>query len=283
MKLEAKSKLKLHELMEKRGLTQSQCGKAFLRLLAPLIEGAVLTWTRSGAGRRLVVSDPDALREFCYMRFPDVALPSGIDGRIAGVAHFRDSKAVPNTESDIVSIRAWREEGLLKGDHPAGAATATLAHGLFSFRLTKQNPYRLNGRCMLVENPTVFAAAEHIRVDVDAVVYGYGRISRRVLDWLSRTVDSNFKLLHLPDYDPVGLSEFDRVHAKLGSQVELYLPSDLEVRFERFSNRELLMKRNSQAMLARLRTSKLPAIQRVVALIDRHNAGLEQEGLLIPL
>ena len=32
------------------------------------------------------------------------------------------------------------------------------------------------------------------------------------------------EILHLPDYDPVGLSEFGRVHARLGHRAGLYLP-----------------------------------------------------------
>jgi hypothetical protein len=118
---------------------------------------------------------------------------------------------------------------------------------------------------------------------VDAVIYGYGRISGRVLDWIAHTAGSDFSLLHLPDYDPVGLSEFGRVHARLGERASLYLPPDLDARFGRFSNKDLLKKLNSQAMLAQLRRSELPAIRQVIELIDRYNAGLEQEALLIPL
>jgi hypothetical protein len=132
------------------------------------------------------------------------------------------------------------------------------------------------------ENPAVFVAAECLNLSVDAAIYGHGRISSRALDWLARTTNSKFSLLHLPDYDPLGLSEFQRLHARLGKRVALYLPSDLELRFARFSNAELLKKANSQAMLARLRKSELVAIRPVVALIDRYNAGLEQEALLIP-
>jgi len=282
MKLEAQAQTRLHDLMAKGALPASQCGKAFLRLLAPLIDTAVLTWKRSGAGRQLFVNDAGALSEFCDQRFPEAALPQDAEARIAGVGRFRDSKALPNTGIDIISMRVWRDEALLKGSQYAGAAAATEAHGVFSFRLTKDNQYRLNGQCMLVENPAVFAAAERLPVSVDAVIYGYGRISRRVLEWIARTAGPNFSLLHLPDYDPVGLSEFERLHAGLGERVALHLPPDLDVRFERFSNKELLRKINSQTMLARLRRSELPAIRRVVELIDRHNAGLEQEALLIP-
>jgi hypothetical protein len=283
MKLEALAQAKLNELLAQGALPANQCGKAFLKLLAPLVDGAVLTWRRSGAGRRLFVNDASALSEFCRQRFPEVALPADGEARIAGVGRFRDSKALPNTGNDIISMRVWRDQALLKGDQSAGAAAATEAHGVFSFRLTKDNQYRLSGLCMLVENPAVFAAAERLNVQVGAVIYGYGRVSSRVLDWIVRTVDSSFRLMHLPDYDPVGLSEFARVHARLGDRAALYLPPDLDVRFERFSNRDLLKKLNSQAMLAQLRRSELPAIRRVIELIDRNNAGLEQEALLIPL
>jgi hypothetical protein len=90
-------------------------------------------------------------------------------------------------------------------------------------------------------------------------------------------------LVHLPDYDPVGLSEFQRLHTRLGSRVVLHLPNDLEARFARFSNPKLLENDSSQAMLAQLRRSDSPSICHVVKLIDRYNAGLEQEALLVKL
>jgi hypothetical protein len=113
-------------------------------------------------------------------------------------------------------------------------------------------------------------------------MYGHGRISGFVLDWLCG-MNAGFRLLHLPDYDPAGLSEHKRLHERLGDRVSLYLPPDLPARFERFSNPALLNRPNTQAMLAQLRRSQIPAIRQVVELIDRHNAGLEQEGLLIDL
>ena len=170
---------------------------------------------------------------------------------------------------------------MLKNGKPVGAAAATAAHGVFSFLLTRDCSYKLRGPCALVENPAVFAVAEQLNLGVGMIIYGHGRISNRAVDWLTRTTDSGFSLLHLPDYDPVGLSEFQRLHSRLGERVVLHLPADLETRFARFSNRELLEKGNSQAMLAQLRHSDLPTIRRMVELIDRYNAGLEQEALLI--
>lgn len=280
MKLEAQAQVRLRELINNGALPASRCGKAFSKLLAPLIESEVLYWKRSGGGRQLFVGDTGALLEFCRQRFPEIPMAATAESRVIGVGRFRDSKAIANTADEIISIRAWRETSLSKCGESVGATAATAAHGVFSFLLAPDHLYRLHGRCMLVENPVLFAAAERLNLDVDAVIYGHGRISSRVLEWLS-TSDSSFSLLHLPDYDPVGLSEFKRLHARLGARVELYLPPDLEARFERFSNRELLKKINSQAMLAQLRRSELPSVRQVVELIDRHNAGLEQEALLL--
>src|SRR5437016_2471608 len=81
------------------------------------------------------------------------------------------------------------------------------------------SPYRLSGPCMLVENPAMFGAAERLNLGVDAVIYGHGRISSRTLRWLVGTTDLSFSLLHLPDYDPVGLSEFQRLHSRLRQRI----------------------------------------------------------------
>jgi len=283
MKLQAQAQAKLRKLIECGALPVSQCGKAFLNLLEPLLHGGVLELKPSGGGQTLAVKNADALRAFCRQRFPETDLPVDAGSRVEGVTRFRDTKAMANRENEIISFRVWRDDALLKGGKSVGAAAAAAAHGVFSFLLAQDCPYELSGACALVENPAVFMVAEQLNLDVGLMIYGHGRISNRVVDWLARMADSNFTLLHLPDYDPVGLSEFQRLHARLGERVILHLPADLEIRFAQFSNRKLLEKGNSQAMLAQLRRSNLPAIRRVVELIDRYNAGLEQEALLVKL
>jgi hypothetical protein len=280
---EIQSESKLRSLLAGGALPASECGQAFLKLVAPLLAGGVLAWQRSGAGRRLAVSDAKALNVFCQQCFPDTALPPNAGSRVAGVGRFRDTKATVNSEDEIISVRVWRDDALLKNGKPVAAASATATHGVFSFLLTRECPYELRGLCALVENPAVFAVAEQLNLGVGLIIYGHGRISNRAVDWLDCMTDSSFSLLHLPDYDPVGLSEFQRLHTRLGKRVVLHLPDDLETRFAKFSNRELLEKGNSQAMLAQLRRSDLSTILRVVELIDRYNAGLEQEALLINL
>ena len=283
MKLQVQVQAKLRKLVECETLPASQCGKTFLNLLEPLLHGGVLELKPSGGGQKIVVKNAGALRDFCRQRFPETDLPADVGSRVEGVARFRDTKAMANHENEIISFRVWRDGALLKGGKPVGAAAAAAAHGVFSFLLAQDCPYELHGACALVENPAVFMVAEQLNLDIGLMIYGHGRISNRAMEWLSRSTTPGFSLLHLPDYDPVGLSEFQRLHAHLGERATLHLPADLEARFAQFSNRRLLKKGNSQAMLAQLRRSNLPAIRRVIALIDRYNAGLEQEALLVKL
>ena len=69
-------------------------------------------------------------------------------------------------------------------------------------------------------------AAERLNLDANGVIYGQGRISSRTLEWLVQTTDPTFRLLHLPDYDPLGLSEFLRLHSSLQERIVLHLPTD---------------------------------------------------------
>lgn len=281
MTFSAHAYAKLRNLVESRGLPASQCGQSFRKFLSPLLDAEVLSWKRSGAGSRLVVNNADALREFLRQRFPDTNLPPDASSRVVGVGRFRDTKALRNDSSEIIALRVWRDDALLKNGEPVGATNTTAKHGMFSFPLVHDCPYELRGKWSLVENPAVFAVFEKLQLNVGAVIYGHGRISNRTIDWMARTTDGEFGLLHLPDYDPVGLSEFQRLRSRLGNRVALYMPADLENLFVRFSKRKLLANRSSQATLARLRKSDSPEVRRVVDLIDRHNAGLEQEALLL--
>src|SRR5207253_11340469 len=114
MKLQAQARTKLHNLAESGSLPESQCGRAFLKLLVPLLDSGVVCWQRCGVGRRLVVNDADTLRDFDRQRFPNAALPSGAGSRVASVGRCRDTKALTHSEGDVISLRVWQNEALLK-------------------------------------------------------------------------------------------------------------------------------------------------------------------------
>jgi len=269
----------LTNLLHESGMARSSCGAALLQTIQPLLDAGVVAEERSGGGRRLAVRDKAALRRFVQRDFPNSAAGQDHTSRAAGVARFRDSKTFPSDTPEILSVRAWAEDALLKDGEPAGAARATFRHGVFSFLLN--NHYLLRGPCALVENPAVFSQFERLRLPVGLVICsGRGSASGRLMDWLGANDAPDFSLLHLPDYDPVGMVEFTRLRARLGARVRLHLPEDLGERFARFSNRSLLDKTKNRAMLAGLRKTGLPEVRRVVSLIDSNNACLEQEALL---
>jgi hypothetical protein len=262
-------------------LAQSGCSAALLVFIAPLLAGRVVEWQRVGAGRRLVARDPDALRKFVVQQFPHAAGDSeDILSRTEGVARYRDSKALANDSPEMVSVRGWRQDVLRRDGCPVEVVAATGRFGVFAFLVDDPARYTLHGSCALIENPAAFVSFEQLGLPVDLALFGRGRCSSRLLVWLAAQAD--LRLLHLPDYDPVGLSEFARLRAALGGRVRLHLPEDLPERFARYSNPALLGNPHSRSLLMNLRKSRLREVRQVVQLIDRHNAGLEQEALLIP-
>lgn len=269
----------LERLIEHGAMPKSACSSSLLKFVRPLLDAAVLVEERSGAGRCLTVRDAAALRNFRQHNFPNTPVSVGESTRASGVARFRDSKTFASDTPEIVTVRMWREGALLLNDQPTGAAAATAQHGIFSFLLNHGPGYSLRGPCALVENPAVFTGFERLGLPVELVIYGQGRISNRLLEWLAGITSPEFTLLHLPDYDPVGLSEFERLRGRLGGRIRLHLPADLHQRFARYANRSLLDKPNSRAILANLRRTSSGDIRQVLALIDHHNAALEQEAL----
>jgi hypothetical protein len=279
---QASLQAQLAALLESGALQSSTCGASTLRALRPLLDAGVIAEERMGAGRRLAVRDSGALAEFIQRLFPNIQPAPGTLRRVAALGRFRDSKALAGDTPDIVLLRAWSDSVLWQGGKAVPAATATRQHGLFSFVLEAQARYELRAACALVENPAVLLGFESLRATapVEAALYGGGRVSRRVLDWLCRQATGDFRLIHFPDYDPVGLSEFVRLQKRLGERVKLHIPSELGSLFERFGNRKLLDRLSNQALLPKLRSSPSPAVGAVLELIEKHNAGLEQECLL---
>jgi hypothetical protein len=271
--------VKLRLLKEKGQLPRSQCGVNFLRLLRPLLAASVVIEQRSGAGRKLVVGDRAVLEAFISQNFHETGSSEQFSQRILGVERFRDSKAFASNNPELVHVRAWGKNVLIKNQTMVDAVGETVLHSVFSFQLSPL--YTLHGCCALIEGPVMFSCFERLGLDVPLAIYGEGRLSKRILQWLAKQTQSTFSLLHLPDYDPVGLHDFERLRDRLGSRVHLFLPLNLEELFAKYSQRQLLEKRKSQALLAKVRRSDSSEVQSVIRLIDKYNAGLEQEALLI--
>jgi len=275
----------LDTLLEQGSLPKSGCSASLMRCLKPLIDSGVVVDERSGAGRRMVVSNNSALANFIHTRFPNAEVPQETPNRIAALARFRDTKALRTDTRDVVVLRSWSDVAMWREHRPVPVATATREHGTFSFVLTPDSPYELRTACALVENPTVLLDFERLGLSasIPVALYAGGRTSRRVLQWLASQTASTFSLLHLPDYDPVGLNEFLRVRAALGTRARLHVPENLAKAFARFGNSDLVRRESSPALIRGLRQGTIPEVRGVLDLIEHHNAGLEQEALLVAI
>lgn len=180
----------------------------------------------------------------------------------------------------MVLLRGWHDILTYHGETiPISDATARF--GVFALRLDQG--FHLKGQCALVENPALFFSMERLSLPAPVAILSRGFASARLLEWLSAQKLAPGAIIHLPDYDPVGLWEFLRIHQELGDRVCLHTPADLEERFRRYSNPGLLYPLRSSDILRRVRASQHPSVQAVLRLLDQFGAGLEQEGLLLPL
>jgi hypothetical protein len=263
-------------------LPRSECGQSLVRVLKPLLDSGVLRWEKAAGGQRLAVVNQPAFERWFSQHFPNAQLQAGVDSsRIQAVAQFRNTKALRSNLPEIVCLRSTRDGVLLRDGVPVETTRATNEHGAFAFTLTDPTPYALRGNCALIENLAVFHSFERLELEAVLAIWTGGISSNRFIDWLAANVKHGLRVLHLPDYDPVGLTEFLRHHERLGEAVTLFLPDDLPALFRRHSNPSLLADQKNQRMLMELRKARHPAVRQIVALIDECNGGLEQEAIFI--
>ncbi|MCB9609610.1 MAG: hypothetical protein H6716_23665 [Polyangiaceae bacterium] len=250
--------------------------------LESLFWTGALVEVKAGGGKRVTVANRDALVEWIGSHYP-----SGLDGhepglppRAAAVADFRNSKAGQPLAARPVFMRGFRGAVLHRANGVFPLAELTAAHRLAGVLVEAATPWQVAGVLGLVENFELFMHAETVLPGLDAVLWTAGRLSQNRLDWLAAMPE--VQIVHLGDYDPVGLDEYMRVRAAMPrGRARLFVPDDFEERLVRFGQSDLLVA--SSAVLQRVRATAPRDVRAVLNIMDRHGKALEQEGLLIPL
>ncbi len=269
-------------LLQAGALPRSECGQSLVRGLKPLLDSGILRWEKAAGGQRLAVVGRSAFERWLSQHFPNAQLQDGVgSSRMEAVAQFRNTKALRSNLPEIVCLRSTRDGVLLRDGVPVETTRATSEHGVFAFTLTDSSPYALQGACALIENLAVFHSFERLGLKAVSAIWTGGVSSNRFIDWLAISLKHGLQVLHLPDYDPVGLTEFLRHHERLGEAASLFMPDDLPSMFRRHSNPLLLADAKNQRMFMKLRKARHPSVRQVVALIDEYNGGLEHEALFI--
>ncbi len=193
---------------------------------------------------------------------------------------YRDSKAGKPLVARAMFMRGFNGTELRRKSGCFPLAELTEAHDLAGILVDPDDPWKTMGVLATVENFELFMHVEKVVPGVDAALWTAGRLDQRVLGWIASMPVK--RVLHVGDYDPVGLDEYIRVRAALPEGLaRLYVPYDFEERLTRFGNVDLLLK--SMSVLERIRQQASGEVQDVLAIIDRHGKALEQEGLLIPI
>ncbi len=273
---------RLERLLAHGSLVASELTPPMRRRLAQLFEFGVMTEHKAGGGKRVLVQDPAALESWIATHYP-----SGLRGtsdplpaRAQATANFRDSKAGGPLAAVPVFLRGFGDAVLRRGDQSFPLAALTASYGLAGVSLDPGARWSFEGTLALVENLELFLHVEQILPSIDAAVWTSGRFDKRALAWIASLPAC--RVLHVGDYDPVGLDEYLRVRAALPSgRASLHVPPDFERRLALYGRPELL--RGSLPVLARVRRSAPPELQAVITAMDRQGKALEQEALLIPL
>lgn len=254
--------------------------------LTPLFSANVLQEVRAGAGRRVEVRIPETLAQFISRHYPaglfaDPSADDGLDRRTLALSRYRDTKALGGLDFEIVEYRLAGKAPLLIGSTSIGRSGVCGDLGAFVLydARTADRDVRFSGVVATVENPTVLIRYDWAAAGVDLAIATYGRMSRRLIDWLASGSMSDALVVHYGDYDPVGLGEFCRLEAVLGDRAKLFIPAQIERLFSQYSDRELLSR--SAGLLPVLRQSCHAGVQRLLQLMASSGGAVEQEALLI--
>lgn len=265
-------------------------------LIRPLLAGRILEVSNVGPGEVLTLTREGEFRSWLGQHFPafegGVVIPEGAQ-RATAIALRRDSKVTgKGVAHSILTLRAWgnNERAIGIDGTPLQVSVLSKTHKVASTVIGDSTTVDLGAASpMLIENLECFLSAEHLGTSADLAIYSGGRVSKRLISCLARSSLGSSPLLHLPDYDPVGLDDYLRLKHRLGERVRLFVPPDIKQRFERFSAAKLITgKKRNRELLERFMAQQpnptdwpCPESARVFELIRDHGAGLEQESLFI--
>lgn len=238
----------------------------------------VFSYDRRGKIEWLVVKEKEILDTIISKKYPN-GLNFQAAGRVGGILTSRDSKKGGNASKTFVMLRFMSKSS----DDGFGfqCYNLTQKNGLVSLIIDESNTM-LNGLVVIVENFDCFLSAEKFVDDADVVVYSNGRLGKKVITWLSQC-DKIDRIVHMGDYDPVGLSEFIRIEDGSNHQTEFYFhPALDETIFRTYGKASLVSDSKNAKSLEKARThsSSDEGFNATLDLILSTGLGLEQEFLL---
>ena len=238
----------------------------------------VFDYQRRGKTEWLIVKNHEILEIQISNKFPN-GLEFRQEGRLGGILSSRDSKKGGRASKVPVTMRLVSESS----DRSMGFAAQELTkkNGIVSV-LTDYSNNSLNGKIVIVENFDCFLHAERFVENSDVVIYAGGKIDSRLLEWIDNSKEIT-KIVHMGDYDPVGLAEFVRINTNCSQDCEFYIHADINIEiFKKYGKSSLVSDKRNSKTLEKLRESIIDdkGFMKIIDLITKTGLGLEQEYLL---
>jgi hypothetical protein len=280
----------LGRLFAEQRLSLSQLSDRGRKQLRALFDGGVLSIESAGRGQVVLVRKPEGLVAWLRQNFPAFEsqwLVEKTTGRAHSVALRRSSKATGSgAGAGVLHLRGFAAQGgAVALDSTAfPVSELTTRHGVAACLIGPQSILSIEGRSALIENLECFLQVEFILPEIAVAMNSAGRISDQLVACLARSSITPEPLLHLPDYDPVGLSDYLRLRSALGERVALFVPSDIERLFSALGDRKLISEKpRNRVLLRQLATRAWPCreSETIFQLIKESGSGLEQESLLL--
>lgn len=217
-----------------------------------------------GSRRRIVARNIPALQAWVAAAYPPTD-QSPLPGlRATNIARTRRSKSGVATHAAQPLLLRWFEPGALLAELTERLGVV----GVTTDRIGALRP-PADWTLLTVENWESFLATTSRGTII--VAYAGGNIAETAIQALA-AIQPPAHALHFGDYDWAGLAIFRRIRLHIPS-IRLYIPDNIDELFKRFAAPELL---GGQTPLT-TRADDTPEAQRIISLIARHNAGLEQE------
>ncbi len=273
----------LIQLLEKGSVPWSSVSDRQRDRLRSLRETGVLTVERSRGGRRLVVQNRGVVQRFAEREYPaglDAAREADEEERLPAseaALHFRDAKR-GSAGSEVLLFRGTPGTEIICNGTPLPIGKLTRTAGVGAALLASDTTIVIENTLAVVENQEAFFRFDELDTTAELACFAGGRLSNRTLEWLGSLDVGPGQIIHCPDYDPVGLSEFQRIRSACGKGAQLFWPDQLAALIQKYGKADLY--KDSSELLDGLTDASQPQTQKLLALLQRYGQGLEQEILL---
>lgn len=210
---------------------------------------------------------------------------SSLPKRAANIANARSSKAGQHSHSTYYLLMRSSGDDIQWQYHHRllDVSAQTKQYGVAALEVTSDDSWTSNQPLWLVENQALFDNLDWLPDTINASIHWYrGQLSNAFLDWLSERERAP-QVVIFPDYDGVGLSNYARLHQRLGDRCSLWFMPDWTEKLHKYGSNDIWTDTFKDFKVAVEYFSQLPkqddAIKALFNALKAQGLALEQEAV----